>query len=103
MEKNQGLGGIWNPDSGYTWDSMTTNTSIYTSRFTDFPWPEGTEAFPAGKEFYKYIKSYSDRFGVTERIQFNSEVTSVKKLENDTYRVEWTQKTADSSGKSETK
>ena len=39
LEKSEGIGGIWNPKTGYTWDSLSLNTYKYTAKYLNFPYP----------------------------------------------------------------
>ena len=55
LEKKAGLGGVWNPEDGNIWGSMTTNLSKYNVAYHDFPWEKDAPIFPNGKEFYEYI------------------------------------------------
>lgn len=45
FEKNSQIGGIWNQEYGYTWDSMITNFSYFRCMFSDFNWPANSELF----------------------------------------------------------
>ena len=89
LEKQKGVGGLWNPEEGHIWNNLITNVSKYTCAFSDFPWPEDTPMFPKGRSLYQYMKNYSDHFGVTNYIQFGSKVTSVVRNEDQTFKVKW--------------
>ena len=83
FEKNKGLGGLWHPDFGATWDSMRTNLSKYSCMFSDYPWKEGTEMFPSRHQMYQYLCSYAEAFHLSQHIQFCSEVVHLKHQEQD--------------------
>lgn len=72
------MGGLWNPNTGFTWKNMTTNVSSFNCAYTDYPWPPGSPVFPLASELCDYMKNYSDHFGVTSHIRFNCEVIEVK-------------------------
>lgn len=59
FEKNLGVGGVWNSQTGAVWESMTTNLSKYTCCFRDHPWPQDTTLFPPSREMTSYIDSYA--------------------------------------------
>jgi len=77
LEKSDDVGGLWHPKTGAMWDSMTTNLSKFTGMYSDFPWPEDTQAFPKHNEVYRYLKAYAKHFEVLPHIRFRSRVTQL--------------------------
>ncbi len=79
------------------WSGMTTNLSKYTCRFSDWPWPEGSNTFPTVEEMNEYLSSYSDAFLTSSKCTCNFKlechVFNVEQLEPSSefnYKVEWT-------------
>ena len=51
------IGGAWNSrGTGKMWNGLHTNLSKYTCRFSDFPLPDGTSAFPSVNEMHDYLE-----------------------------------------------
>ncbi len=82
FEKQINLGGIWSPDTGKTWDSMHTNLSHFSCRFSDFPWPDETEAFPSRNNVYAYLHQYVRHFNLSSHIHFNTKVCFLREEED---------------------
>jgi len=117
FEAARTVGGAWTPSSssalnaptksndnehyyshpaGKMWSGMTTNLSKYTCRFSDWPWPEGSNTFPTVEEMNEYLTSYSDAFLAPSKPMFNflleCQVTNVEQLNTSSefnYKVEW--------------
>lgn len=73
------IGGQWeytNPSSG-VWPLMRTNTARMVTRFSDLDYPEGTKTFPRNQQVGDYLRAYADKFGITDRIELSTRVTSV--------------------------
>lgn len=80
FEASDDLGGQWNtaaPHSGI-WSGMRTNTSRTMTAFSDHPVPPAHELHPFADQIQDYLRSYSDAFGVTDRIRL---ATRVKDLQ----------------------
>ena len=80
FEASDDLGGQWNsiaPASGI-WPGMRTNTSRAMTAFSDHPVPATFDLYPRAEEIHAYLRSYADRFGVTEHIRFGTTVTSLR-------------------------
>jgi dimethylaniline monooxygenase (N-oxide forming) len=88
LEKGENIGGAWNPQNGLMWNSMLTNSSRYTTMFSDFPWQAGTADFPKHSEVYNYLIAYTAKFDLNKYIHFNSEVIHVKNSSNK-WQVTW--------------
>ena len=75
IERNDAIGGNW-------YDGVYDSTHIISSRDTtgygDFPMPDSYPDFPSRDQMLAYLNSYVDRFGLCERIEFNTEVVRVE-------------------------
>ncbi|MGV8846824.1 flavin-containing monooxygenase [Tessaracoccus sp.] len=94
LERNAGLGGLWDIDAPGTpmYESAHFISSKTVSGFTGFPMPEDFPDYPDHREVLAYLRSFADAHDLTERIQFNTEVTG---LERDA--EQWKVTTADGS------
>ena len=80
FEAGDDLGGQWNTaaaDSGI-WPGMRTNTSRAMTAFSDYPVPASHDLHPLAEQVHDYLRAYSDAFGVTDRIRFNTRVSDVR-------------------------
>lgn len=93
FEKTSSLGGIWKPTNlnGKCWNSLRTNLSKFTCVFSDFPWPKHCEniMFPSSLDMYQYLWKYSEHFGITEHISYNSTVVNTSLTSQGKYSLEW--------------
>ena len=87
LEQKQDLGGLWNPEGGYGWDSMTTNTSKYNCAFMGFPWDKNDPIYPNGRDFFLYMKAYAQHFGIDKHIRFGCRVNGVRRNPNGHYEI----------------
>ena len=85
FEKSQGVGGLWRYEipngTAEVHSSVYKNTVINTSKetmsFSDFPIPATWPMFLHNTAVHSYFQLYADKFGLRERIRFNTEVVSV--------------------------
>ena len=106
-EKSSWLGGLWyysEDNDRYRVAPKSTDfiTSKHYSCFSDFPFPKETPNYTPRHVFQQYLESYSEKFDLTRRIRFNTEVLKVEKCKDyeDTGRWEIHSKTlSDGSGK----
>lgn len=90
LEKESDIGGLWNPYSGGTWESMSTNLSRFTCMFSDFPWKENSKDFPTKLEMYEYLNQYIEHFKLRKYIHLLSEVTNLNRNEAENkWNVQW--------------
>ncbi|WP_461589761.1 NAD(P)-binding domain-containing protein, partial [Winogradskyella sp.] len=82
VEKKQKLGGIWNKEDGFTWDSMRTNLSKHTCMFSDYPWNNETSDFPFASEVGKYLQEYAEHFDILDKIIYGTEVEKLENIDN---------------------
>ncbi|MFF5712625.1 NAD(P)-binding domain-containing protein [Streptomyces sp. 62] len=83
LERGTRPGGLWAGDDGTgdspAYDSLHLNTSKKRTEFADFPMPGEWPDFPSAALVAGYLADYADAFGITGRIRFTSEVTSVRR------------------------
>jgi hypothetical protein len=84
VDAGPGIGGNWRY-------GLYSNVHIVSSKrstaFADFPMPDEYPDFPSAAQMLRYIESYARRFGLDERVECNRQVTAVRPLPNDTWRV----------------
>ena len=80
FEASDDLGGQWNTAAAHSgiWPGMRTNTSRAMTAFSDYPAPPSHDLHPLAEQIHDYLRSYSDAFGVTDRIRFNTRVRDVR-------------------------
>ncbi|MFW6052002.1 MAG: flavin-containing monooxygenase [Myxococcota bacterium] len=102
FDKEPGVGGVWAATRAYP--GLRTNNPRETYAFSDFPYPEGTDEFPAAEQVRAYLESYVDHFRLRSRIRLGTEVVSVSRAPHGNgttrapFRVE-TRSSKDGSGK----
>jgi cation diffusion facilitator CzcD-associated flavoprotein CzcO len=79
FEAADDLGGQWHSTAAHSaiWPGMHTNTSAAMTAFSDALAPADYPLHPSAEQVHAYLRSYADRFGVTERIRFGTEVKRV--------------------------
>ncbi|MDJ0616812.1 MAG: NAD(P)/FAD-dependent oxidoreductase [Calothrix sp. MO_192.B10] len=97
FEKQKGLGGVW--EKSRTYPGLTTQNTRDTFCFSDFPMPESYPEWPTAEDMRNYLQSYAEYFGVTPRINFQTEVTNVSRKEKD--NPGWVVKTKGKTGEQE--
>ena len=75
FERMGALGGVW--ADGYLNFGVQVPKDLY--EFPDWPLPKSTPDFTPGPVFQKYLSDYSDTFGVTPHIRFNTEVIACQR------------------------
>ncbi len=90
FERNRRVGGVWdNQRSGSpAYDSLETNSSISTQHLGD-PWPAGTPDFVNRESALQYLIDFSNRHELTPKIQFETEVLSIEKTSQGTWKVQF--------------
>lgn len=76
------VGGTWvyDNDNGraFIYRSLHLNTAKRYTRFSDFDFAPGVADFPDHRDMHRYLRAYADHFGITSKIRFRSEVTSIQ-------------------------
>ena len=80
FDKNPDVGGIWlrhdgDDDRMKAYDDLYLTVSMKLMAYSDFPF-QGERRFYSRAEYFDYLKTYADRFGLRARIRFGSEVRS---------------------------
>lgn len=80
FEASDDLGGQWNTAAAHSgiWPGMRTNTSRAMTAFSDHPAPRTHELHPYAERIHDYLRSYSDAFGVSDRIRFAAPVSELQ-------------------------
>src|SRR5437763_5950185 len=80
FEAGDGLGGQWYTTARHSgvWPGMHTNTGRAMTAFSDFPAPEDHSLHPAAAQIRAYLEAYARRFGVIDRIRFETPVEEVR-------------------------
>ena len=79
FEATADLGGQWDTSAAHSgiWPGMHTNTSSALTAFSDLPPPVEHPLHPAATQMHDYLRAYADRFGITQRIRFQTPVRTV--------------------------
>lgn len=81
-EAGSKVGGLWTYDNdngaSIAYKSLHINSEKNATQFHDHPFDEHVQDFPSHWDMHAYLRSYADRFGVYQRIKFNSRVSSVR-------------------------
>ena len=91
LEQKEDLGGLWNPEAGYSWNTMIANNSKYNCSFMGFPLSKDAPIYPGGKDFFLYLKAYAKQFGIDKRTLFGCRVKEVQKMSNGLYEITYEQ------------
>jgi len=76
------LGGLWvyENDNGLspTYQSLHVNSENRVTAYQDFPFPDSAPIYPDHVQMAQYLEDYATRFGIRDRIRFQSRVASVE-------------------------
>ena len=76
------LGGLWvyENDNGLspTYQSLHVNSENRVTAYQDFPFPDSAPIYPDHVQMAQYLEDYASRFGIRDRIRFQSRVASVE-------------------------
>lgn len=80
FEASNDLGGQWHTKAAHSgiWPGMRTNTSRAMTAFSDHPVPRTHDLHPFAEHIHDYLRSYAERFGVTDRIRFATTVRALQ-------------------------
>lgn len=83
LEREDDLGGNWN--YGKPFARVYRSTHMISSKpftqFPDFPMPDAYPDYPHHAQVLAYLRAYAERFGVTERIRFETPVQRAEPAE----------------------
>lgn len=77
------VGGTWtaSKDSATAAHSTTTfNNSIYTSGFTDYPFPDDAREYPKQADLARYFQDYCDHFDLGSRARLGNSIINVRSV-----------------------
>jgi len=98
LERNDDVGGNWyygRPHSS-VYASTHTISSKRLTEYVDFPMPVDYPEYPHHAQVWEYLKSYAVRFGLYERIEFNTEIARIERAGgSDSSREGWLVRLAD--------
>jgi flavin-binding monooxygenase-like protein len=101
FEKGSMIGGNWRyeNDNGLSsaYRSLHINSARKLMSYRAFPMPEDYPDYPSHVQIAKYFDDYAERFGLTEKIRFRTEVVAVEPVEN-----AWEVTVEDADGKRQT-
>ncbi|BFV58456.1 hypothetical protein KCMC57_up35600 [Kitasatospora sp. CMC57] len=80
FEKAAELGGIWNPAGGGAYAGVRMQSSRMSMPFSDHP-PTFAADFPTQAEVQDYLRSYAERYGLLDAVEFGSEVVRVARAD----------------------
>lgn len=76
------LGGLWvydNPSGrAPAYRSLHINSEARVTAFRGVPFPDGTPLYPSHVQVRRYLEAFAERFGLVERIRFDTEVVAVR-------------------------
>ena len=91
FEMSDTIGGNWayKNKNGMSacYESLHIDTSKYRMQFEDFPIPDDFPDFPHHSQVLQYFNDYVDRFGLREKIEFNTAVTHCELMPDGLWRV----------------
>jgi cation diffusion facilitator CzcD-associated flavoprotein CzcO len=94
FDRNEHLGGIWyrnnttDVDQMKVYDKMFLTISMGLMGFSDFIVPEMSNRIYFTRERYlEYLVAYAEKFQLTARIKFDSEVSEVRRAPGDRFKV----------------
>jgi cation diffusion facilitator CzcD-associated flavoprotein CzcO len=91
FEASDDIGGNWyfrNPNGrSSAYRSLHIDTSKNAISFADFPMDARYPDFPHHSEIKQFLSEYADRFGLRDRIRFNTAVERAERLEGGGWRI----------------
>jgi len=81
IEANPSLGGVWSKERLYP--SLKTNNMLGTYEYADFPMDTETYGvkpgeFMSGEVMHKYLSNYAAKFGIADKIRYQSKVLTAE-------------------------
>jgi len=79
FEAGDDLGGQWHTAAAHSgvWPGMRTNTSRAMTAFSDLAPPDDCPLHPPAERIHAYLRTYAQRFGITDRIRLATPVRRV--------------------------
>ena len=89
-ERGARIGGVWTledrPTASYR--SLHLITSRARTEFAEHPMPAGTPDYPSAESVGRYLESYVERFGLTERVRLSAGVERAERREGGGWELE---------------
>ena len=82
FEKTSGIGGLWNPDTAPSWNSLRTNVSKFWTSLPDLTWYKDVSLFPTQREVFVYLSKYAQQFLPPDVILLNTNVTNIARSDH---------------------
>ncbi|BAZ36823.1 dimethylaniline monooxygenase (plasmid) [Calothrix sp. NIES-4101] len=79
-EKQDALGGVWKKSRRYP--NVRTQTPGRMYSYPDYPLPDSYPEWPSGEQVNAYLESYANHFKLLSKIQYGTEVITLKAIEN---------------------
>lgn len=81
IEANPSLGGVWSKERLYP--GLKTNNMLGTYEYADFPMDTETygvkpSEFMSGEVMHKYLNNYAEKFGIADKIRYQSKVLTAE-------------------------
>ncbi|WP_228374266.1 flavin-containing monooxygenase [Demequina phytophila] len=88
LERNSGVGGLWDIEAPGSpmYESAHFISSKTMSGFPSFPMPDDYPDYPSYKQILSYLRAFAAENGLDQRIEFDTAVEKVDKIEGG-YRV----------------
>lgn len=84
FEKGSMVGGLWRIDNdnggAAAYETLHLNSSRPLTQYPSYPMPEDWPDYPSHRLIAQYFQDFADRFGLTERVTFNTPVERVEPL-----------------------
>ena len=78
FEKGSMVGGLWRIDNdnggAAAYETLHLNSSRPLTQYPSYPMPEDWPDYPSHRLMARYFQDFADKFGLTERITFNTPV-----------------------------
>jgi cation diffusion facilitator CzcD-associated flavoprotein CzcO len=91
LEAGSRVGGQWVIDNSSgtsaAYRSLRTNTNRAMSRFSDFAFPGDYPEYPGHEQMADWFEAYARRFGVLDRVRFNTRVSRIEPLPSGAFMV----------------
>jgi cation diffusion facilitator CzcD-associated flavoprotein CzcO len=81
FEKEPDLGGVWTRTRAYP--GLRANTAKKVYHYSDLAYPDDVKDYPYATDIHAYLKSYAEKFGIYEKIQFNREIKNIERVANE--------------------
>jgi hypothetical protein len=89
-ERGARVGGVWTLEDRPTaaYKSLHLITSKARTEFEEHPMPPGTPDYPSRDAVGRWLEDYAERFGLYERIELGTEITSTRRSHDGRWELE---------------